>query len=94
MTARLNAPLAGVRVIEDWPVLIARMTKLFLSQPRQHGCALLEGIDVCFAPVLSLDEASLKPHSFARGTLARSPSGATRSHAAPRFKPLPGVTGP
>jgi alpha-methylacyl-CoA racemase len=94
MTARLNAPLAGVRVIEDWPVLIARMTKLFLSQPQQHGCALVEGADACFAPVVSLNEVALNPHNPARGTLARSPSGATRSHAAPRFTPLPGVTGP
>jgi alpha-methylacyl-CoA racemase len=94
MIAPLNVPLTGVRVIEDWPVLKARMTKLFQSQLRQHRHALLESIDVFFAPVLSLDEAALNLQNVARGTLARSPSGVTRSHAAPGFTLLPGVTGP
>jgi alpha-methylacyl-CoA racemase len=89
-----DVPLNKQYAVKDWPVLKARMTALFLSQPRQHWCALLEGTDVCFSPVLSLDEAVLHPHNVARGTLARSPSGATRSHAAPRFTPLPGVSGP
>jgi alpha-methylacyl-CoA racemase len=89
-----DVPLDKQYAVKDWPVLKARMTALFLSQPRKHWCALLEGTDACFAPVLSLDEAALHPHNVARGTLARSPSGRTRSHAAPRFTPLPGVTGP
>ena len=89
-----DVPLDKQYAVREWPALKARMTALFLSQPRQHWCALLEGTDACFAPVLSLDEAALHPHNVARGTLARSPSGATRSQAAPRFTPLPGVTGP
>jgi alpha-methylacyl-CoA racemase len=89
-----DVPLDKQYAVKDWPVLKARMTALFLSQPRKHWCALLEGTDACFAPVLSLDEAALHPHNVARSTLARGPSGATRSHAAPRFTPLPGVTTP
>ena len=89
-----DVPLDKQYAVREWPALKARMTALFLSQPRQHWCALLEGTDACFAPVLSLDEAALHPHNVARCTLARSPSGATRSQAAPRFTPLPGVTGP
>ena len=90
----LDVPLDKQYAVKDWPVLKARMTALFLTQSRQHWCELLEGTDACFAPVLSLDEAALHPHNLARGTLARTPSGSTRSHAAPRFSPLPGVTGP
>jgi alpha-methylacyl-CoA racemase len=86
--------LGNQYAVEDWPALKARMTALFLSQPRQHWCTLLEGTDVCFAPVLTLDEAARHPHNVARGILAKTPTGQTRSHAAPRFTPLPGVTGP
>jgi len=89
-----DVPLDKQYAVKDWPVLKARMTDLFLSQPRQHWCAHLEGTDACFAPVLTLDEAVLHPHNVARRTLERTPSGATRSHAAPRFTPLPGITSP
>jgi alpha-methylacyl-CoA racemase len=41
-----------------WPVLKARFTALFASEPRKHWCALLEGTDACFAPVLTLTEAA------------------------------------
>ena len=76
---------------KDWPALKARIAQLFLSQPRQHWCDLLEGTDVCFAPVLNLGEAALHPHNIARNTFARAPSGALSSAPAPRFTPLPGA---
>jgi len=41
-----------------WPALKVRFSELFASQPRSHWCALLEGTDACFAPVLSLSEAA------------------------------------
>jgi alpha-methylacyl-CoA racemase len=53
---------------EDWPALRARIEALLRSQPRAHWCNLLEGSDVCFAPVLGLDEAARHPHLAARGT--------------------------
>jgi alpha-methylacyl-CoA racemase len=90
----LDVPLDKQYDVKDWPLLKARMMDLFLSQPRQHWCGLLEGTDACFAPVLSLDEAVLHPHNVSRCTLTRSPSGTTRSRAAPRFTSLLGVTGP
>lgn len=76
----------------QWPALKERLTALFLSQPRQHWCDLLEGTDACFAPVLTVGEAALHPHHVARGTWARTAAGATSSAAAPRFSPLPGVS--
>ena len=72
----------------DWPALKARFSALFASQPRAHWCALLEGSDVCFAPVLSLAEAAVHPHNLARGNLQQDASGALHSASAPRFAPL------
>jgi alpha-methylacyl-CoA racemase len=53
---------------EDWPALRARVEALLKSRPRAHWCDLLEGSDVCFAPVLGPDEAARHPHLAARGT--------------------------
>ena len=41
---------------------------LFRMRTREEWCALLEGSDACFAPVLSLSEAPLHPHNQQRGT--------------------------
>ena len=77
----------------QWPALKARLAALFASQPRAHWCALLEGSDVCFAPVLSIAEAAAHAHNVARGVYALAPSGALRVGSAPRFAPLPGQDG-
>ena len=74
-----------------WPALKARVRALFLTQPRQHWCDLLEGTDACFAPVLTLDEAANHPHNAARGLYAQTPSGERRTSAAPRFTTLQGA---
>jgi alpha-methylacyl-CoA racemase len=74
---------------QEWPALKRRIKQIFLSQPRQHWCDLLEGTDACFAPVLSLSEATEHPHNIARGTLMKTPSGSMRCQAAPRFAGLP-----
>lgn len=74
-----------------WPALKERVRALFLTQPRQHWCDLLEGTDACFAPVLSLEEAAHHPHNAARGLYADTPSGERRTSAAPRFTTLQGA---
>ena len=71
-----------------WPALKARLRALFLSQPRAHWCALLEGCDACFAPVLSLVEAAAHPHMKARGVYKNGADGALEAAVAPRFLPL------
>lgn len=72
-----------------WPALKARLTQLFMTRPRSAWCELLEGTDVCFAPVLSLDEAAAHPHHIARGTyVSGQPGQSTVVAAAPRFLPL------
>ena len=74
----------------QWPALKARLTGLFLTQPRDAWCALLEGSDVCFGPVLSLTEAARHPHNVARAVYSVLPSGAIHVAGAPRFTPLTG----
>ena len=71
-----------------WPGLKDRLTALFASQPRAHWDALLEGTDVCFAPVLSVAEAAEHPHNVARGTYVRTAAGAVDVSPAPRFLSL------
>ncbi len=73
-----------------WPALKERLRAVFLAQPRQHWCALLEGTDACFAPVLTLAEAAAHPHNAARGMFVRDATGTARGIAAPRFTPLQG----
>ncbi|GAB2862129.1 CaiB/BaiF CoA-transferase family protein [Pseudoduganella ginsengisoli] len=68
-----------------WPALKARFAALFLSQPCSHWCELMEGTDVCFAPVLTVAEARRHPHNAARGIFNADGS----ARAAPRVTALP-----
>ncbi|HWT13478.1 MAG TPA: CaiB/BaiF CoA-transferase family protein [Allosphingosinicella sp.] len=61
------------------------LERTFRQHPREHWCALLEGSDACFAPVLSLAEAPKHPHNAFRGTFAET-RGFTEPNPAPRFK--------
>ena len=74
--------------MDGWPALKARLRELFLSRPSAEWRALLEGTDVCFAPVLSLAEAAAHPHNAARGVYRRSADGGLDAAEAPRFAPL------
>ncbi len=58
--------------------------QLFARRPRDEWCALLEGTDACFAPVLELEEARQHPHMAARG-IYQQVDGALHSAPAPRF---------
>jgi len=48
----------------------------------------MEGTDVCFAPVLDLDEAPAHPHNQARQTFIEI-AGVTQPAPAPRFSRTP-----
>lgn len=71
-----------------WPTLKARIAALFASQSRAHWDTQLEGTDVCFAPVLNMQEAVDHPHNVARGTYLRTDGNGLQVAAAPRFLPL------
>jgi alpha-methylacyl-CoA racemase len=71
-----------------WPILRSTFERIFRSQARAHWVELLEGSDVCFAPVLSLGEAQNHPHNKARATLVEQ-HGVTQPAPAPRFSRTP-----
>ncbi|MGV6872591.1 CaiB/BaiF CoA transferase family protein [Pseudochelatococcus sp. B33] len=72
----------------QWPALKARMAALFAGRTRAEWSLLLEGGDVCFAPVLNHDEAARHPHIVSRRACASDGNGVVRPLAAPRFRPL------
>jgi len=73
---------------DDGPEVRARLEALFKTRTRDEWCALLEGTDACFAPVLSMAEAPQHPHNVARGTFVKV-DGVTQPAAAPRFSRTP-----
>ena len=68
----------------QWPAMKGRLAAIFKSRSRDEWCAVMEGTDVCFAPVLSLDEAPTHPHMAARGTFTEV-GGVRQPAPAPRF---------
>lgn len=77
-----------------WPTLKRKVADIFRSQPSAHWCALLEGTDVCFAPVLTLEEAAVHPHNSARGTFFVR-DGILQPSPGPRFsRTVPQQPGP
>ncbi len=72
-----------------WPELKARLEEVFRGKTRDEWCELMEGTDVCFAPVLTMAEAAQHPHNVARGTFTEV-AGITQPAPAPRFSRTPG----
>jgi acetyl-CoA hydrolase len=73
---------------ETWPQLHRSFAELFAARTRDEWCALLEGTDACFAPVLDPDEAALHPHMASRGIYTRV-DGVFQASPAPRFSGTP-----
>jgi len=73
---------------EAWPGLVARLRDLFRTRTRAQWCALIEGSDVCFGPVLTMAEAPVYPQLAARGAFAPF-EGMTVPAPAPRFSATP-----
>lgn len=77
-----------------WDALKERFAAIFRSRTRDEWCAIMEGSDVCFAPVLSMTEAPRHPHNVARGTFTEV-KGVVQPAPAPRFSRTPGaIQGP
>jgi alpha-methylacyl-CoA racemase len=68
----------------QWATLRERFAAIFRTKTRAEWCSLMEGTDICFAPVLGLDEVADHPHMAARGTFYRD-EGAWQPAPAPRF---------
>jgi len=72
-----------------WPALKQQLTKIFKSKTRDEWCKIMEGSDVCFAPVLSMEEAPKHPHNRHRDTFV-DVEGVVQPGPAPRFSRTPG----
>ena len=67
-----------------WPEYKAAVAEAFKTRTRDEWCDIMEGTDVCFAPVLSLGEVAEHPHNRHRGTFVEL-DGVTQPAPAPRF---------
>jgi alpha-methylacyl-CoA racemase len=77
---------------ECWDGLRATLAGKFKSRSRAEWCALLEGTDACFAPVLSMAEAAMHSQVQARQGLVDR-DGVLQPAVAPRFSATPGAIG-
>jgi alpha-methylacyl-CoA racemase len=73
---------------QGWTVIRRRLTDIFKSRTRAEWCAILEGSDACFAPVLDMDECVNHPHHLARRAHVEF-EGVTHPSPAPRFSVTP-----
>jgi len=78
---------------EAWPQLREKLAAAFRSKTRDEWCEILEGVDVCFAPVLDPWEAPKHPHLQARSSFVEA-FGIMQPAPAPRFsRSTPKITG-
>ena len=71
-----------------WPAQKAKLAAVIRTKTRDEWDQLLEGTDVCYAPVLGLAEAPNHPHVKARKTFVEV-GGMTQPAPAPRFSRTP-----
>ena len=77
-----------------WPAKREKLNQLFKTRTRQQWCDIMEGTDVCFAPVLNLKEAPTHPHNIDRKTFVEL-EGVVQPAPAPRFSRTQGeIQGP
>ena len=82
-----------------WPRQKEKLAAIFRTRTRQEWCEIMEGSDVCFAPVLGLEEAPQHPHNAARNTFVKigdsfQPAPAPRFNRTVSAPPVPmGVFG-
>jgi alpha-methylacyl-CoA racemase len=71
-----------------WPELKRKLVDTFKSKSREEWCRIMEGTDICFAPVLTMTEAPKHPHNAAREIFVTR-HGVTQPAPAPRFSRTP-----
>ncbi|MCH8140305.1 MAG: CoA transferase [Proteobacteria bacterium] len=68
----------------QWPAFKEELKEVFKAKSRDEWCDIMEGSDVCFAPVLSILEAPDHPHNKARQTFLEV-DGIMQPAPSPRF---------
>ena len=71
-----------------WPGLKQKLVEVFKTRTRAEWCTIMEGSDVCFAPILTMAEAPNHPHMAARKIFVER-HGVTQPAPAPRFSRTP-----
>jgi alpha-methylacyl-CoA racemase len=71
-----------------WPAMRQAIADAVRQRTRDAWCALLEGSEACFAPVLSFEEAPSHPHARAREAFV-TVDGVVQPAPAPRFDRTP-----
>jgi alpha-methylacyl-CoA racemase len=72
-----------------WPELKEKLAAIFKRKTRDEWCEIMEGSDVCFAPVLGMGEAPEHPHNVARKAFVEV-EGTVQPAPGPRFSRTPG----
>ena len=67
-----------------WEDRKAELAEVFKTRTRDEWCEIMEGTDICFAPVLSIREAPEHPHNKERQTFVEV-DGLMQPAPAPRF---------
>jgi len=84
-----NAALPPQMERAAWPALKERFAEIFKTRTRDEWCQIMEGTDICFAPVLGIGEAPQHPHNEARRAYV-DVGGALQPAPGPRFSRTPG----
>jgi alpha-methylacyl-CoA racemase len=79
---------------DAWPELTEKLAEVLLTKTQAEWCAIMDATDICFAPILDMDEAPKHPHNLARETFLTI-EGVVQPAPAPRFSATPGkIQGP
>jgi alpha-methylacyl-CoA racemase len=73
-----------------WPGHKQIIADRIKQKTRAQWCEIMEGSDVCFAPVLDMNEAEQHPHNQARNSYVNR-NGVVQAAPAPRFSATPGA---
>jgi alpha-methylacyl-CoA racemase len=73
---------------KNWTTMKEKMATVFKTKTRDEWCAIMQGTDVCFAPILSLSEAPDHPHMAERKVFVTH-DGVVQPAPAPRFSRTP-----
>lgn len=72
----------------SWPAMKTRFEQIFMQKTRAEWSAIMEGSDVCFAPVLTIEEAPHHPHAIARQAYVEV-GGVVQPAPSPRYSRTP-----
>jgi alpha-methylacyl-CoA racemase len=73
-----------------WPAMKDRLAAVIKTRTREDWCRIMDGTDVCFAPVLGMAETPSHPHIRHRATFV-DVAGVAQPAPAPRFSRTPGA---